>query len=157
MRRHGGLKLRPKTSLFVLTAAGLAAYGSSDSANTTNFPLSFLNGVVRSSRALFTVRICFTFFSISPELMLLKVSILQITSCVLDYKYSLHGLPADSDEYGSTVSQVLKSSAILGECFALFLDLYPTFFILLFKLTPFDHVMLIVLYKILLLSSSHGV
>ncbi|XP_047965174.1 aarF domain-containing protein kinase 1 [Salvia hispanica] len=88
MGRHGGLKLRAKTSLFVLTAAGIAAYGSSDSADTSNFPLSFLNGVVRSSRALFT-----------------------ITSCVVDYKYSLHGLPVDSDEYGSTLSQIHLRSA----------------------------------------------
>lgn len=74
MRRHGGLKLGAETSLYVLTAAGLATaaataaatYGSSDSGNTINFPPSFLNGVVRSSRALFTVTICSTSFSISP-------------------------------------------------------------------------------------------
>ncbi|CAK9143456.1 unnamed protein product [Ilex paraguariensis] len=47
-----------------------------------------LNGVVRSSRALFT-----------------------ITSVVVDYKYSLHGLSADSDDYLRTLSEVHLRSA----------------------------------------------
>ncbi|XP_057807290.1 uncharacterized protein LOC131021974 [Salvia miltiorrhiza] len=91
MSRHGGLKLGAKTSLYVLTAAGFAAaatYDSSDSGKTINFPPNFLNGVVRSSRALFT-----------------------ISSCVVDYKYSLHGLPADSKEYGFTLSEIHLRSA----------------------------------------------
>lgn len=32
--------------------------------------------------------------------------ILQITSCVVDYKYSLHGLSVDSNEYGLVLSEV---------------------------------------------------
>ncbi|KAG6387632.1 hypothetical protein SASPL_152824 [Salvia splendens] len=36
---------------------------------------------------------------------------MEITCCVLYYKYSLHGLPADSDEYGYTLSQIHLRSA----------------------------------------------
>ncbi|PIN06596.1 putative unusual protein kinase [Handroanthus impetiginosus] len=84
MRRYGVLKLRAKTSVHLLTATGFAAlaYDSFDSTN------SFLNGVVRSSRALFA-----------------------ITSCVVDYKYSLHGLPDGSNEYGLSLSEIHLRSA----------------------------------------------
>lgn len=87
------MKLGAKTSLYVLTAAGLATcatvtYDFFNSTDTVNFPPTFLNGVVRSSRAIFT-----------------------ISSCVVDYKYSLHGLPADSEEYGRALSEIHQRSA----------------------------------------------
>ncbi|KAI3462221.1 hypothetical protein Pfo_018884 [Paulownia fortunei] len=90
MRRYEALKLGAKTSVYLLTATGFAAltYDSFNTTNTLDFPSSFLNGVVRSSRALFA-----------------------ITSCVVDYKYSLHGLPAGSDEYGRALSEIHLRSA----------------------------------------------
>ncbi|KAH6808037.1 Protein kinase superfamily protein [Perilla frutescens var. frutescens] len=90
MRSYGDLKFGAKTTLYLLTAAGLAtaAADSFHSCDTVNFPPTFLNGVVRSSRSLFT-----------------------ITYCVADYKYSLHGVPADSEEYGRVLSEIHLRSA----------------------------------------------
>ncbi|KAL8532292.1 hypothetical protein ACS0TY_008767 [Phlomoides rotata] len=89
MRRYGGYKFGAKTSVYLLTATGFAAltYHSCNSINTNDSP-NFINGVVRSSRAIFA-----------------------ITSCVVDYKYSLHGLLADSDEYGRTLAEIHLRSA----------------------------------------------
>lgn len=116
MRRYGGFKFGAKTSVYLLTASGFAAF-TYHSFNANDFPPSFLNGIVRSSRALFAVSIYTTPFyavkgvyhSFSPVIF----SILQITSCVVDYKYSLHGLPAGSDEYGRTLSEVWKVPLVL--------------------------------------------
>ncbi|KAL3838737.1 hypothetical protein ACJIZ3_023328 [Penstemon smallii] len=86
MRKFGA-----RTSLFLLTTTGFAAalgYRPVSSTETLESPSNFLNGVVRSSRALST-----------------------ITSCVVDYKYSLHSLPADSEEYGRTLSEIHLRSA----------------------------------------------
>ncbi|KAH6799364.1 Protein kinase superfamily protein [Perilla frutescens var. frutescens] len=90
MRSYGDLKFGAKTTLYLLTAAGLAtaAADSFHSGDTVNFPPTFLNGVVRSSRSLFT-----------------------ITYCVVDYKYSLHGVPADSEAYGRVLSEIHLRSA----------------------------------------------
>ncbi|XP_011085935.1 uncharacterized aarF domain-containing protein kinase 1 isoform X1 [Sesamum indicum] len=91
MRRYGGvLKFGAKTSVYLLTAAGCAAlaHDSFNSSDTLDFPSGFLNGVVRSSRAVFA-----------------------ISSCVIDYKYSLRGLPAGSDEYGRVLSELHLRSA----------------------------------------------
>ncbi|KAK4411910.1 hypothetical protein Sango_0264000 [Sesamum angolense] len=101
MRRYGGvLKFGAKTSVYLLTAAGCAAlaHDSFNSADTLDFPSGFLHGVVRSSRSVFA-----------------------ISSCVIDYKYSLRGLPADSDEYG----RVLSESDLNG--FMLFLVVYKEY------------------------------
>ncbi|XP_020552103.1 uncharacterized aarF domain-containing protein kinase 1 isoform X3 [Sesamum indicum] len=90
MRRYGGvLKFGAKTSVYLLTAAGCAAlaHDSFNSSDTLDFPSGFLNGVVRSSRAVFA-----------------------ISSCVIDYKYSLRGLPAGSDEYGRVLSEPCAKS-----------------------------------------------
>ncbi|KAL8038223.1 hypothetical protein ABFX02_11G091300 [Erythranthe guttata] len=89
MRRSGVLKLGAKTSVYLLTATGGAALAY-DSFNSTalDFPSTFLNGVVRSSRAIFS-----------------------ITSCVIDYKYSLHGLSPSSDDYGGALSEIHQRSA----------------------------------------------
>ncbi|KAK6154099.1 hypothetical protein DH2020_013738 [Rehmannia glutinosa] len=90
MRRYGALKFGAKSSIYLLTATGFAAltYDSFNSTKTLDFPSSFLNGVVRSSRAVFA-----------------------ITSCVVDYKYSLYGLPSGSDEYGHALSEIHLRSA----------------------------------------------
>ncbi|CAA0814539.1 Protein kinase superfamily protein [Striga hermonthica] len=97
MSRYGALKLGAKTSAYLLTATGLAALASdpSNSAETLDLPSNFLNAVVRSSRAVFS-----------------------ITSCVVDYKYSLHGVPAGSEEYGAALSEIHLRSAgrILKMC-----------------------------------------
>ncbi|GER47051.1 protein kinase superfamily protein [Striga asiatica] len=93
MSRYGAFKLSAKTSVYLLTATGLAVLASdpSNSAETLDLPSSFLNGVVRSSRAVFS-----------------------ITSCVVDYKYSLHGVPAGSEEYGAALSETSKTVRLFG-------------------------------------------
>ncbi|KAL9152223.1 hypothetical protein ABFS82_11G107200 [Erythranthe guttata] len=88
MRRSGVLKLGAKTSVYLLTATGGAALAYDSFNSTTDFPSTFLNGVVRSSRAIFS-----------------------ITSCVVDYKYSLHGLSPSSDDYGGALSEIHQRSA----------------------------------------------
>ncbi|OVA08025.1 UbiB domain [Macleaya cordata] len=90
--------MRTKNTLYLITAtgfAGLTYQSSAENPNFLPFPNDFaekvragLNGVVRSSRAVYT-----------------------ITSNVVDYKYSLHGLPLDSDEYHLKLSEVNLRSA----------------------------------------------
>ncbi|KAL2521953.1 Protein kinase superfamily protein [Forsythia ovata] len=100
--RGGGGAAR--TSLYLIASTGFASltYQTLNPehfpySHTLNFPFNFLNGVVRSSRAIFT-----------------------ITSCVVDYEYSLHGLSVDSNEYGLTLSEIHLRSAkrILKLCHA---------------------------------------
>ncbi|KAL6507634.1 hypothetical protein OROGR_023829 [Orobanche gracilis] len=83
MRR--ALKFGIKTSLYLLSATSFASltYDSFNSTKTLDLPSSFLNGIVRSSRAVFA-----------------------ITSCVVDCKYSLQGLPTGSDEYRAALYEV---------------------------------------------------
>ncbi|GFP82388.1 uncharacterized aarf domain-containing protein kinase 1 [Phtheirospermum japonicum] len=89
MRIYGALKFGARTSLYLLTGTGFAAITYNfNSTKTLDLPASFLNCVVRSSRAIFA-----------------------ITSCVVDYKYSLHGLPAVSDEYPAALSEIHLRSA----------------------------------------------
>ncbi|KAL0462887.1 UNVERIFIED_CONTAM: AarF domain-containing protein kinase [Sesamum latifolium] len=60
MRRYGGvLKFGAKTSVYLLTAAGCAAlaHDSFNSSDTLDSPFGFLNGVVRSSRAVFALHL----------------------------------------------------------------------------------------------------
>ncbi|KAL6523022.1 hypothetical protein OROMI_031370 [Orobanche minor] len=85
MRRYGALKFGAKTSLYLLTTTSFASftYDCFNSTKMLDLPSSFLNGIVRSSRAVFA-----------------------ITSCVVDYKYSLQGLPTGSDEYRAALSEV---------------------------------------------------
>ncbi|KAL6531002.1 hypothetical protein OROHE_014484 [Orobanche hederae] len=85
MRRYGALKFGAKTSLYLLTTTSFASltYDCFNSAKMLDLPSSFLNGIVRSSRAVFA-----------------------ITSCVVDYKYSLQGLPTSSDEYRAALSEI---------------------------------------------------
>ncbi|KAL3630384.1 hypothetical protein CASFOL_023368 [Castilleja foliolosa] len=89
MRIHRPLMYGARTSLYLLTGTGVAAITYNfNSTKTPDLLPSFLNGVIRSSRAVFA-----------------------ITSCVIDYKYSLHGLPTVSDEYGAAVSEIHLRSA----------------------------------------------
>ncbi|KAM7523900.1 hypothetical protein LguiA_013802 [Lonicera macranthoides] len=94
-------KFQAKTSLYFITATGIATSLTFHSLNpnsslTDSPPLSSsapniktaLNGVVRSSRALFT-----------------------IASNVADYKYSLHRLSVESDEYLQVLAEVHQRSA----------------------------------------------
>ncbi|KAM7529436.1 hypothetical protein LguiB_032846 [Lonicera macranthoides] len=94
-------KFQAKTSLYFITATGIATTLTFHSLNpnsslTDSPPLSSsapniktaLNGVVRSSRALFT-----------------------IASNVADYKYSLHRLSVESDEYLQVLAEVHQRSA----------------------------------------------
>ncbi|CAA2980673.1 uncharacterized aarF domain-containing kinase 1 isoform X1 [Olea europaea subsp. europaea] len=103
-KARGGGGVAARTSLYLIASTGFASLTyqtlnteNSHNIHTPNFPFNFLNGVVRSSRALFT-----------------------ITSCVVDYKYSLHGLSVDSNEYGLVLSEIHLRSAkrILKLCHA---------------------------------------
>ncbi|EPS73382.1 hypothetical protein M569_01373, partial [Genlisea aurea] len=69
----------------LIAAAGVAVftYDSFSSVDALDFRSSFLNGVLRSSRAFFT-----------------------ITWCVADYKYSVRNLQADSDQYAAALSEI---------------------------------------------------
>ncbi|KAG5529796.1 hypothetical protein RHGRI_030245 [Rhododendron griersonianum] len=74
-----------KTSLYLLTAAGAGALAS-QTISPTLVPGEIragISGIVRSSRAVWT-----------------------IASTVVDYKYSLHGLSEDSDDYRRVLSEV---------------------------------------------------
>ncbi|KZV22309.1 hypothetical protein F511_34053 [Dorcoceras hygrometricum] len=95
MRKHGAFRFCVKTSAYVIPAAGVASliYRWSDtpshpSTRSLDFPFNFLNGVFRSSRAFFT-----------------------IASCVVDYKRSLYGVSASSDEYQRVLSEIHQRSA----------------------------------------------
>ncbi|XP_073065507.1 uncharacterized protein [Primulina eburnea] len=95
MRKHGTFRFSVKTSAYVITASGVASliYQCTDSPShpstrSLDFPFNFLNGVVRSSRAIF-----------------------NIASCVVDYRRSLYGVPASSDEYGRVLSEIHQRSA----------------------------------------------
>ncbi|XP_073139916.1 uncharacterized protein [Henckelia pumila] len=96
MAKHGALRLCVKTSAYVITASGVASliYQSAAHSQTLpathslDFPSNFSNGVVRSSRAIFT-----------------------IASCMVDYKLSLCCIPANSDEYGRVLSEIHQRSA----------------------------------------------
>ncbi|KAL0287744.1 UNVERIFIED_CONTAM: AarF domain-containing protein kinase [Sesamum radiatum] len=82
MRRYGGvLKFGAKTSVYLLTAAGCAALAH-DSFNSSD-----------------TLDSPFGFLNG------------VISSCVIDYKYTLRGLPAGSDEYGRVLSELHLRSA----------------------------------------------
>ncbi|KAE9450135.1 hypothetical protein C3L33_17957, partial [Rhododendron williamsianum] len=73
-----------KTSLYLLTAAGAGALAS-QTISPTLVPEEIragISGIVRSSRAVWT-----------------------IASTVVDYKYSLHGLSEDSDDYRRVLSE----------------------------------------------------
>ncbi|KAG5529794.1 hypothetical protein RHGRI_030245 [Rhododendron griersonianum] len=79
-----------KTSLYLLTAAGAGALAS-QTISPTLVPGEIragISGIVRSSRAVWT-----------------------IASTVVDYKYSLHGLSEDSDDYRRVLSEVHLCSA----------------------------------------------
>ncbi|KAI8536599.1 hypothetical protein RHMOL_Rhmol10G0270300 [Rhododendron molle] len=79
-----------KTSLYILTAAGAGALAS-QTISPTPVPEEIragISGIVRSSRAVWT-----------------------IASTVVDYKYSLHGLSEDSDDYRRVLSEVHLCSA----------------------------------------------
>ncbi|KAF7129985.1 hypothetical protein RHSIM_Rhsim10G0183800 [Rhododendron simsii] len=79
-----------KTSVYLLTAAGAAALAS-QTISPTHVPEEIragISGIVRSSRAVWT-----------------------IASTVVDYKYSLHGLSEDSDDYRRVLSEVHLCSA----------------------------------------------
>ncbi|KAG9132366.1 hypothetical protein Leryth_013034 [Lithospermum erythrorhizon] len=84
------LKSPAKSRFYLIAAAatGGAATNTFHYLNPNHSSSTFLNGVVRSSRALFTV-----------------------TRNVVDYKYSLHGLLPDSDEYVVELSKVNLRSA----------------------------------------------
>ncbi|KAK2634409.1 hypothetical protein Ddye_029201 [Dipteronia dyeriana] len=80
-----------KTTIYVLTATGLtfqAATNRFDSLPFSNTIRAAFEGVVRSSRAISTIAIT-----------------------VADYKYSLHGLPTDSENYLHELSEVHLRSA----------------------------------------------
>ncbi|KAI3946192.1 hypothetical protein MKW98_008785 [Papaver atlanticum] len=88
-----------KNTFYLITITGLAGltYQATTPANPNNSPFSNdlvekiragVNGVARSSLAVYT-----------------------LTSNVVDYKYSLHGLNLDSDEYRSKLSEVHLRSA----------------------------------------------
>ncbi|XP_058185430.1 uncharacterized protein LOC131302689 isoform X1 [Rhododendron vialii] len=79
-----------KTSLYLLTAAGAGALAA-QTIYPTPVPEEIragISGIVRSSRAVWT-----------------------IASTVVDYKYSLHGLSEDSDDYRRVLSEVHLCSA----------------------------------------------
>ncbi|XP_051117149.1 uncharacterized protein LOC127241921 [Andrographis paniculata] len=90
MTLYTAFKSAAKTSAYLLSAAASAAlaYNSFDAARTLDFSSAVLHGAARSSRALFS-----------------------ITSCVVDYKCSLYGLPAGSDEFGLALAEVHLRSA----------------------------------------------
>ncbi|GAV58436.1 ABC1 domain-containing protein [Cephalotus follicularis] len=86
-----------KTTIYLLTATGLSLQAVnhlnllSFSHDSSNFPgriRAGFDGVLRSSRAISTIAIT-----------------------VADYKYSLHGLPVDSDDYFQKLSEVHLRSA----------------------------------------------
>ena len=122
------------TSLFLVTAAGAATLSAktqnpkftlfSDDSLLTSAAFSDviragLSGVARSSRAIWTVRLLSLSF---PDSLLHCTNIdsfgcvilcsflvcvwSQITSTVVDYKYSLHGLSEDSEDYRRVLSEV---------------------------------------------------
>ncbi|GAB2224831.1 hypothetical protein Droror1_Dr00005608 [Drosera rotundifolia] len=89
------LNFTAKLSVYALTAAGVGAGAVSLTSDNfqylSNLPDEArfgLSGLVRSSRAVFTIAVN-----------------------VVDYKYSLYGLVEDSDEYGRELSEVYLRSA----------------------------------------------
>ena len=81
---------------------------SSLSSSSDKIKFAF-DGVVRSSRAIYTVRSPPLSLSLSISLCFLLTiwsSSLQITFIVVDYKYSLRSLPPNSNEYRIKLSEV---------------------------------------------------
>lgn len=112
---------RAKTTVLLVAATGLTFHAfNSDflSSSSADFLPSFpehlrtpIHGVVRSSRAISTV--CFlppsnspVYLSINCILLVICFRKLQIALTAVDYKLTLRGIPADSDEYRQKLSQV---------------------------------------------------
>lgn len=122
---------KAKTALCLITATGLTFHAfnpnflSSSSDSFPNFPEKLrapIHGVNRSSRAIATVRflpfhspfLSFFFlkkkkffpFRLSLSLFIICSWKLQIAFTAVDYKFTLHGLSVDSDEYRQKLSEV---------------------------------------------------
>ncbi|KAH1263123.1 putative serine/threonine-protein kinase abkB [Glycine max] len=114
------------TALFLLTATAVSAAQTSSSAVPSPLPAlspekigGEIHGLIRTARAVSTVLILSIFHSrlfIFPRSTLRTVRfhfslIFQVASTVVDYEFSLRGLPKDSDQYRQTISQVHLRSA----------------------------------------------
>jgi len=120
------------TALFLLTATAVSAAQTSSSAVPSPLPAlspekigGEIHGLIRTARAVSTVLILSIFHSrlfIFPRSTLRTVRfhfslIFQVASTVVDYEFSLRGLPKDSDQYRQTISQVFSISTIVLVCF----------------------------------------
>ena len=122
------LKFPAKSGVYLLIAATATATGtatgvglqfspnSADSFLTSSSKFTTLfHGVLRSSRAISTVSpislsLINTIFLRGMNDVNLNLNfVLQIACTVVDYKYSLHGLPLDSDDYLRVLSEVFFS------------------------------------------------
>ena len=116
------LKFPAKSGVYLLIAATATGVGlqfspnSADSFLTSSSKFTTLfHGVLRSSRAISTVSpislsLINTIFLRGMNDVNLNLNfVLQIACTVVDYKYSLHGLPLDSDDYLRVLSEVFFS------------------------------------------------
>ena len=118
------LKFPAKSGVYLLIAATATGVGlqfspnSADSFLTSSSKFTTLfHGVLRSSRAISTVSPISLFLSLINTIFLRGMNdvnlnlnfVLQIACTVVDYKYSLHGLPLDSDDYLRVLSEVFFS------------------------------------------------
>lgn len=100
-----------KFSLLFAATAGVAAFSfPDDSSHISNHIWSPFFVLRRSSYTFFTVQLSLSLFhpfiQLIPSFMLLFI-FWQIALTVFDYKYSLHGLAKDSDDYRRLISEVL--------------------------------------------------
>ena len=135
------LKFPAKSGVYLLIAATATATAtgvglqfspnSADSFLTSSSKFTTLfHGVLRSSRAISTVSpislsLINTIFLRGMNDVNLNLNfVLQIACTVVDYKYSLHGLPLDSDDYLRVLSEVFFSFfKILSLSLSLFVSL----------------------------------
>lgn len=108
---------KSKSPIFVFTGLALTVVTGGAAVSVyrdspSNRIATAIEGVVRSSRAIYDVRLFFLSFSLTVYTSLIPVSshslvlYLQISLTVADYKYSLRGFPVESDEYLQRLTEV---------------------------------------------------